>query len=631
MFRAQPLSRVTLWFLSSEAPDAALLLARHGVFAPAAEADEALPDNPGGAYREVFLEAAARLARIQEQCGLGAAVELPADAVAPSLEELTEANEWLKQIWQLCSACKEAELRVEEEKRRLAALKETYERLKRLNLDLSRLLRPDSLLDARLGQVPTANVRRLRESLHLAGYVLSPFDEAEGQVFAVVAGPRREGEGIAGLLSQAGWRELPVPAELQTHPEAARQYIEAEERRLEASSALHCQERREGMARFDGQVREAALRLALARPLAEAAGAGLRGRRHLAVFTGWVPRRDLDTLRTALEDRFRGRYWMTVREPQQGELDRVPSLLSYPAWLRPFLPLVKSYGVPRYGEFDPTLLFAVTYVLLFGAMFGDVGHGAVILLLASLLHGRLTWLRGVGMAAGAASIAFGLLYGSAFGYETLIHPLWRSPLQDPGRLLAIAVAFGVGFISLTLVINIYNRLVAGRAADALLGGGGLAGLAFYLATARGLHGLFTGGGFGLENGLPALAAILAVAGHTWSQTRALLGERLLITAIESLETATNLFANTLSFLRVAAFSLNHVALALAVFTLAAGLSWAGHWLTILLGNAVIIVLEGGIVAIQALRLMYYEGFSRFFSGSGVEFTPLRLEGVRGEA
>ncbi len=629
MFRAQPLCRVTLWFLASEAQDAALLLARHGVFSPAAQDEEALPDNPGEAYREIYQEAEARLSRILEQCGLSGEVELPPDAVAPGLKELTEINEWLKQVWQICSSCKESELRVEEEKKRLAALKETYERLKRLNLDLSRLLRPGSLLDARLGQVPSANVKRLRESLHLAGYVLSPFDQAEGQVFAVVAGPRQEGEGIGGLLSQAGWRELPVPEALQTHPDAARRYIEQEEHRLETSFSIYCQERQENLAHFGERVRDASIQLALARPLAEAAAAGVRGSRHLAVFTGWVPRRALDGLSVALDDRFRGRYSMTARDPRMDELDQVPSLMTYPFWLRPFLPLVRSYGVPRYGEFDPTLLFAVTYVLLFGAMFGDVGHGAVIVVLASLLRGKLNWLRVVGMAAGAASILFGFLYGSVFGSEALIHPLWQSPLHDPGRLLTLAVAGGMAFISVTLVINIYNRLMAGRVLDALLDGGGLAGLVFYLAVARGLYGLFTGGAFGPDNGLVALVAILVVAGFKWAETHAPVGERLLVTIIESMETATNLFANTLSFLRVAAFSLNHVALALAVFTLAAGLSTAGHWLTIALGNVVIIVLEGGIVAIQALRLMYYEGFSRFFSGSGVEFAPLRLQ--QGEA
>jgi len=100
---------------------------------------------------------------------------------------------------------------------------------------------------------------------------------------------------------------------------------------------------------------------------------------------------------------------------------------------------------------------------------------------------------------------------------------------------------------------------------------------------------------------------------------------MLVTFIETLETAINLFSNTLSFMRVAAFSLNHVALALAVFTLAHGLGMVGHGITLVLGNIVIIVLEGGIVAIQALRLMYYEGFSRFFSGDGKAFVPLRIE------
>jgi V/A-type H+-transporting ATPase subunit I len=625
MFRAQPLVHMTLWCLASEAPDAALLLARHGVFCPVAYKDEALPENPAASYREVFLEADARLTRILDQCGLSGEVVPPPDAVAPDLSEIQALNDWLRELWQVCSRCKESELRLEEEKRRLAGLRETYARLERLDLDLSRLLRSDSLLDARLGQVPSANVRRLMDALALAGYVLSPFDHAGGQTFAVVAGPRWNGKGVPGLLSQAGWRELPVPPELQTHPHAARAYLEQQERQLEERSQRLCQDTERSLSQFTERVRDAQVRLSLARPLAEAAVAGVRGRHHLAVLTGWVPKRAVQTVQAALEARFHGRYWLAVREPSRDELDQVPSLLTYPGWLRPFLPLVRSYGLPRYGEFDPALLFAVGYVLLFGAMFGDVGHGAVIMLLASLLRGRWNWLRVVGMTAGASSVLFGLIYGSVFGYEELIHPLWQSPLHDPAHMLTLALAVGVGFICVTLLINTYNRVMAGRMVDALLGGDALTGLVLYLASARGLYGLFTGTGFGADNGLIALMAMVIVAAYSWAETRVSTGERLLITVIETLETATKLFANTLSFLRVAAFSLNHVALALAVFTLAAGLPAAGHWLTILLGNVVIIVLEGGIVAIQALRLMYYEGFSRFYSGRGIEFTPLSLQ------
>ena len=104
-----------------------------------------------------------------------------------------------------------------------------------------------------------------------------------------------------------------------------------------------------------------------------------------------------------------------------------------------------------------------------------------------------------------------------------------------------------------------------------------------------------------------------------------MAEKILITVIEGIEKVINRLSSTLSFLRVAAFSLNHVALAAAIFTLAGMMDNTGYNITLLLGNLFIIVLEGGIVAIQCLRLEYYEGFSRFFSGKGERFTPLKIE------
>ncbi len=630
MFRAQPMSRVTLWLLVSEAPDAALLLARHGVFAPVSARDERIPEAPAEPYREVFQEADSRLGKILEHCG-GEMPPVPRDAVAPNLAELTELNDWLKTLWLTCSSTSHAEQRIEEERKRLAALRETFTRLESLDLDISRLFNAESLLDARLGQLPSGNVQRLKESLVLAGYLLSVFDTHEGQAFAVIAGPRGGEEGMGGVLSQAGWRDLPVPEELQSHPEAVRRYLAQENERLETSHSAHCRVINDNLARFGERIQGARVQLALARPLAEASVNGVRGKGALAVFTGWVPRQALPELNQALEERFHGRYLIETRQPRADENDQVPSRHHYPFWLRPFVPLVKSYGIPRYGEFDPSLMFALTYLLLFGAMFGDVGHGGVILLLAALLYrklGRVAW---VGIGAGASSMGFGLLYGSIFGYEDMIEPLWLSPLHDPIRVLSVAILFGIGFIVFTLLANIWNKLVAGHRAEALFDSTGLAGLVFYLGTATGLAafaGLPAVAGLATPAWLLAVLGITTVAVFKWVETPASPGERALVTAIETLETGINLFANTLSFMRVAAFSLNHVALALAVFTLANGLGTAGHWLTILLGNVVIIVLEGGIVAIQALRLMYYEGFSRFFNGDGTEFVPLRLMGAK---
>lgn len=626
MLRAEPLLRIQLVMLATEAPDAALALARFGVFSPAPSGLEALAESPAIAYREAWLEAEARLSKLLEQCGDTGPLELPDDATAPTAADLDELNAWLKSVWTACLECHESETQIDDARSHLEALEETLGKLERLNVDLAQLLRADSLLAVNIGSLPASELRRLSEALSMTGYLVSRFDQVGEQIYAVIAGPRaRQGE-VRALLGQAGWRELPVPDELRTHPQAARSWLEAERERVETRSGAACEVMDGLRERFGPRLHEARLRVALARPLAEAAATGVRGRGGLAALSGWVPKHQLESLRDTLETHFHGRYWLDAREPSRQETAeaKVPSLVRYPVWLKPFVPLVRSYGVPRYGEFDPALLFALTYLLLFGAMFGDVGHGAVILLLAAALYRRLGRAAWVGVGAGATSMLFGLFYGSVFGYEDIIAPLWMSPLHDPIRALTLAVGFGVGFIVFTLLVNTRNKLVAGHVGEALFDSTGLAGLVFYLGAVGSLASL--AGALDVLTPASVLAGlgIVVVAAFKWIEAKAGVGERILVTAIETLETGINLFANTLSFMRVAAFSLNHVALALAIFTLANGLDAAGHWITIVLGNVVIIVLEGGIVAIQALRLMYYEGFSRFFSGDGTEFVPLRL-------
>lgn len=628
MFRAEPLVKIRLLILASEAADAALELARFGIYSPAQHAPDALSETPAERYRDAWLEAEARVSKLVERCGSIPALTIPDGAAAPTLADLDELNTWLKGVWNACMAAHEGEARIQEEVRHLDALEETLGKLERLNVDLAHLLRPNGLLAVNIGSLPAASVKRVGEALSMTGSLVSTFDNVGDQAYAVIAGPRERHEEVRGLLSTAGWRELPVPQELRTHPQAARAWLAEERKRVEERNTRECA----AMDTLRGQYRtgleEARLRVALGRPLAEAAVTGVRGRGALASLSGWIPRRLSGELKATLEQRFHGRYWLDVEEPTAHEAHKVPSLVEYPRWLMPFVPLVKSYGVPRYGEFDPTLPFAFTYLLLFGAMFGDIGHGGVILVLSALLFKRLGSAAWVGMAAGAVSMVFGLLYGSIFGYEDIIHPVWMSPLHHPNTMLLLAVSFGIGFIVLTLLVNTRNRLVAGHIHEALFDSTGLAGLLFYLGAVGGVASLAGVVNLATPSWIVAILGITIVAGFKWVETRAAIGEKVLVTSIETLETGINLFANTLSFMRVAAFALNHVALALAIFTLADGLGTAGHWMTIALGNVVIIVLEGGIVAIQALRLMYYEGFSRFFSGDGTEFVPLKLAGEK---
>jgi V/A-type H+-transporting ATPase subunit I len=627
MFKAKPMLKVELLCLSSEAQEMALSLAQLGSFGPVAT-QEGAGRMTGVSYRDLYLEAKARLDKIMDYCGHHEAVSIPDDAIAPSEHELAGINNRLRDIWLTCSSRHEQELHMAAERSRLTSLRETFARLSALDVDLSRLLRQDGLLDTRLGQVPVADLKRLGDALSVAGYLLTVFDRSGDQAFVVVTGPRlSDGQGpnrLGGLLAQAGWRDLPVPPELRTNSMAAKRYLDEEGRRLDAIGSGYLNFQMQTWQEHAVWLRQIQLLLVLARPLAESVLMGFSGKGQLAVFSGWVPRAAMPKLRDFMEARFHGRYLLMTRPPGPGDTGKVPSLLTYPPWLRPFSVLVRNYGVPRYGEFDPALLFAFCYIMLFGAMFGDVGHGVVLLTGALFLRGRLAWLRWIGVVAGVASVGFGVLYGSVFGYENVIEPIWQSPMHDPERMLWLAVAVGIGFISVTLLITIYNRLSLRHWRTALMDGEGLAGLLLYLSMIAGFRNHLTGGAMGPLNELVGVAALILMAVRAGQEAKGSIGERMVVALIESLETLVKLFANTLSFLRVAAFSLNHVALALAVFTIAASLGSVGHGVTVIIGNIVIIVLEGGIVAIQALRLMYYEGFSRFFAGDGVEFRPLSL-------
>ena len=86
----------------------------------------------------------------------------------------------------------------------------------------------------------------------------------------------------------------------------------------------------------------------------------------------------------------------------------------------------------------------------------------------------------------------------------------------------------------------------------------------------------------------------------------------------------SVFSNLVSFTRVGAFAINHVGLYMA-FEVMAKLAGGGILgvIILILGNILIIGLEGMIVFIQGLRLEFYEMFSKYYEGNGRKFRPIR--------
>ena len=105
------------------------------------------------------------------------------------------------------------------------------------------------------------------------------------------------------------------------------------------------------------------------------------------------------------------------------------------------------YGLPAYHEMDPTIFIALTYTFMFGAMFGDVGQGACLVLGGIVLYVLKKLKLAVIIAlAGGWSVFFGFMYGSLFGFEDVLPALWMRPMDDIMTTLLIAVAFGMGLI-----------------------------------------------------------------------------------------------------------------------------------------------------------------------------------------
>lgn len=336
-----------------------------------------------------------------------------------------------------------------------------------------------------------------------------------------------------------------------------------------------------------------------------------------------------------------------------------PVKLETPRFLKPFEKVITDFSVPAYGTLNPAYIVSITFMLMFGLMFGDAGHGAVLLLTGifgsiftrkkeqpHVLFRLLIW-------CGTAAVFFGVLFGSYFGYSWF-PALWfnyhgavvgehaKGPIQNIMQVLALTAWLGVGVISLGILFNFYNCASRKKWIDLIADKNGIAGAFLYWMGVFWVYSYLKKGAFPsllwwgslLSLGCPLLLFGIRLVLHSihekgrfqWSSLPLLLMELL----IELLEVFSGYLANTLSFLRVAGLGIAHVSLMSVFFSLAQMIGqdtigrMIGYWILILLGNILVIALEGLSAWIQTLRLHYYEFFNRFLVGGGVVYRPISL-------
>jgi V/A-type H+-transporting ATPase subunit I len=330
---------------------------------------------------------------------------------------------------------------------------------------------------------------------------------------------------------------------------------------------------------------------------------------NFAWITGWTSETDGDRLTELLADAgIRG--VLRLAEPPPGF--EPPLLLKNPRWLRPFEAFTTLLGVPAAGEADPTRILAVVSPLMFAYMFGDVGHGAVLLIAGLILSRCYPALRLL-VYGGGMSVIFGFLFGSVFSLETLIEPIWANPLEDPILILIVPMVGGAMLLLVGMLLDALQSFWSRKGREWWETGAGLM-LCYVslLAAVIDVRWLWAS----------AVCAVWFVVGHAF-----VVPERRMVAvgtaAAKLLESLLQLVVNTVSFVRVGAFALAHSGLSLAVVGLAtAADSLALAGLILVLGNVLIIGLEGLVVSIQTTRLVLFEFFMRFLRAGGRPFRPL---------
>lgn len=336
-----------------------------------------------------------------------------------------------------------------------------------------------------------------------------------------------------------------------------------------------------------------------------------------------------------------------------------PVLLETPKLLKPFETVITSFTVPAYGTVNPSYIVALTFMLMFGLMFGDVGHGAVVLAagvigtLVARKKQKSDYIYNLMCYCGLSAVFFGVMFGSYFGYS-LLPAVWfnyhgavvghnaSGMVRSLMQILALSAWLGVGMISLGIFFFFYNCICCKKWLELFTDKSGLAGAVFYWGGVACAYFFMTDGNFtrmplwtlGLCFGVPTLAFAVRLVLHSIEEQGqfklSAIPMLIMELFIEILEVFSGYLANTLSFLRVAGLGIAHVSLMQAFFTLAemvgndTVLKAMASVILIIFGNVLVIALEGLSAYIQTIRLHYYEFFNKFLMGGGIAFRPIGL-------
>ena len=524
-----------------------------------------------------------------------------------------------------------------------------------------------SFLSLRIGRIPEEQFEDLKDRLEGSAVVIRLGNDSS---HILVASSKKGRFALDAELKNHNFVELEVPADFKGVPESALKGLA--EKKADAEKALaDLNEEKANFAETHLAQLEYLLGCFTIAVQIEDVTRRLESTELVYRITGWIPASETDTYMKGLDELTESRIAIRAYEPYEvpsvmSGKEQVPVKLKHGKFVKSFERMIFSYGSPVYGAIDPTPFVAVFFTILFGIMFGDFGQGMFFVLFGILMAcnvikvGAWNKFAPIFMAIGISSSIMGLLTGEFFGTETVLEPfaewvtglfgkphapiLHLMPSADPKSIYVMFGVFGVavaiGFVINTcgLLLNIINNLIRKNFAEALFGKNGLAGAVFFWYVIALILRIVLAKHAVAVYDIVIILIALFFAAFAEPFERAFEGKKplfengfgtyIISSVVEIIEVISGYLSNTISFVRVGAFALSHAVLNFTILTLTnmvGGPGSVGGIIVLIAGNALIIVLEGMIVAIQVIRLQYYEFFSKFFHETGKEFKPFKFE------
>ena len=591
----------------------------------------------------------------RELCGEAASLAEPLKAGSPETGSLPEVSldEAMDTVTRISSDLKAWDQEKTTLEQRVESLEESRARISPftdLNYNLSTILH-FKYIRFRFGRIPKEYFQKFTDYVYdTIDTVYYKCSEDEEYVWIVYFVPESISKKIDAIYASMHFERYLIPDEYEGTPLEAGEALDQKIGDMKNRIADLENKRRECLEKNRDAILEAAARLERYDKnfnVRKMAASTTHKSSTFYILCGWMTKDQAAAFREEIKND--PDVFLIVEEDHGNVISKPPTKLKNPGIFRPFELFIRMYGLPSYEELDPTILIGITYSFLFGFMFGDAGQGLCLLAGGFLLYRlKKMSLAAIISCCGFFSTIFGLLFGSVFGFEDVITPLWLRPadamttLPFIGKLntvFVVSISIGMGIILLTMVLNIINSLREKDAEKLWFDTNGVAGLVFYGSLVLAVVLFMTG------HVLPGSAVLAVMFGvplllmffkepltaflEKKARTAAPGGKAMFVIQgfFELFEVLLSYFSNTLSFVRVGAFAVSHAAMMEVVLMLAGAEAGSPNWLVVVLGNLFVCGLEGLVVGIQVLRLEYYELFSRFYRGSGREFKPYGKAGA----